>query len=153
MNVNKSNLLYFFLLLPLCLLFCSCSSDSELDEIIPNTYLNSTLYLDYHSELGSVGNALYFETISGTSVGYLGHGIIVVKVNDGFSAFDATCSHDIDSDEHVEIEGAFAECPVCNSKFNLLDGGYPFEGSTASYPLKEYSTSYSSSSNTLRIYN
>ncbi|MPQ45606.1 hypothetical protein GCQ56_01180 [Marinifilum sp. N1E240] len=153
MNVNKSNLLYFFLLLTLSSLFCSCSSNSEEDEIIPNTYINATIYLDYYSELGSVGNAIYFETINGSSVGYLGHGVIVVKVNNGFSAFDATCSHDIEDEAHVELDGTFAECPICNSKFNLLDGGYPFEGSVARYPLKEFSTSYSSSSNTLRIYN
>lgn len=153
MSIIKSNLLYFFLFLLLSTTFCSCSSDNDNKEIVPSWHINSTLYLDFHSELGSVGNALYFSSIGGETVGYNDHGIIVVKLNNGFAAYDATCTHDIDVEEHVEPDGVFAECPVCESKFNLLDGGYPFEGSVAIHPLKKYRTSYSSSNRTLRIYN
>ncbi len=153
MSINKSNLLYFFLFLLLNTIFCSCSSDNKNKDIVPNWHINSTLYLDYHSELGSVNNALYFSDIGGEPVGYMNHGIIVVKLNTGFAVYDATCTHDVEAEENVELDGVFAECPVCESKFNILDGGYPFEGSVARYPLKKYNARYSSSSNTLRIFN
>lgn len=153
MTINKSNLHYFFLFLLLCLVFCSCSSSSEEEEIIPSVYVNGTIYLNFHSELNSVGNALYFDEI-GTSTGYQGHGFIVIRTSTTeFSVFDASCTHDKDEMEHVEINGTFAECPICNSKFSLLTGGWPFNNSVAKTKLKEYRNSYSSSSNTLNVRN
>ncbi|RUT79268.1 Rieske (2Fe-2S) protein [Ancylomarina longa] len=154
--MKQSNLLYFFLLLGFSSVFCSCSSNSNNDEIVPSWHINSTVYLDFFSELNSVGNALYFDAIGGESVGYRNHGIIVVKLNSGYAAYDATCTHDVDVDEHVELDEDYSgiyTCPICGSQFNILGGAYPLDGSVAKYPLKVYKTSYSSSSRTLRIYN
>lgn len=153
MNSNKSNLLYFFLFFLLNITFCSCSKDTNVDEIIPYTFVNGTIYLDFHSELNSVGNALYFDEI-GTSVGYNGHGFIVIRTSTSeFAVFDASCTYDSDSNEHIKIEGSYAECPVCESKFSLLTGGWPFNDSVAKDKLKEYKNSYSSSNNTLNVRN
>lgn len=153
MNSNKPNLLYFFLILLLNITFCSCSKDTNVDEIVPYTFVKGTIYLNFHSELNSVGNALYFDEI-GASVGYKGHGFIVVRTSTSeFTVFDATCTHDTDSEEHVVIKGSYAECPVCKSKFSLLTGGWPFNDSVAKYKLKEYRNSYSSGSNTLNVRN
>jgi nitrite reductase/ring-hydroxylating ferredoxin subunit len=153
MKSNKSNLLYFFLFLLLSSFFSACSDSKSVDDIVPNWHINATIHLDYHSELNSVGNALYFDEIGGSTVGYKNHGIFIIKLNSGYAAYDATCTHDVDADDPLELEGIFAECPICESKFNLMDGGYPFEGSIAKYPLKKYKTSFSSANNTLRVYN
>jgi nitrite reductase/ring-hydroxylating ferredoxin subunit len=123
------------------------------DEIIPYVPVKGTIYLEFYSELNSVGNALYFDEI-GASTGYYGHGFIVIRTSTSeFTVFDATCTNDRDSDEHVEIVGSYAECPVCESKFSLLSGGWPFNDSAAKYKLKEYKNTYYSSSNTLIVRN
>ncbi|MDM8159146.1 hypothetical protein QUH73_04860 [Labilibaculum sp. K2S] len=153
MSHNKSNLPFFFLFYLLSITFYSCSKDTNVDEIIPYTYVKGTIYLNFYSELNSVGNALYFDEI-GASVGYNGHGFIVVRTStSGFAVFDASCTNDRDSEEHLKIEGSYAECPVCGSKFSLLTGGWPFNDSEAKYKLKEYRNSYSSSTNTLNVRN
>ncbi|BAX79728.1 hypothetical protein [Labilibaculum antarcticum] len=153
MSHNKLNLQYFFLFLLINITFCSCSKDTNVDEIIPYTYVKGTIYLDFYSELNSPGNALYFDEI-GASVGYNGHGFIVVRTGTyEFDVFDASCTNDKDSEEHVELDGVFVECPVCESKFNILGDGYPFNGSVAIHKLKEYSNTYSSSTNTLKVRN
>lgn len=153
MSNNKSNLLHFFLFLLISIPFYSCSETTDENDIVPYTYVSGTIYLDFYSELNSIGNALYFDEI-GTSVGYNGHGFIVVRTGTyEFTVFDATCTNYVDYDEHVEINGSYAECPVCESKFSLLTGGWPFNNSDAKYKLKEYKNSYSSSNNTLHVYN
>jgi len=159
MSSNKSNLLYFFLFLLLSTIFCSCSKDSvDINEIVPDVYLNVTLNLDYHSDLSNT-TALYFDDVYGEIVGYKGHGIIVYRSNDEYFAYDATCTLDIEADEHVVLNdpddenewGGVAKCPICNSEFMLINGAYPLEGSVAKYPLKQYKTSLTG--NSLRIYN
>ncbi|PKQ65896.1 hypothetical protein BZG02_02520 [Labilibaculum filiforme] len=153
MKINKSNLQYFFLFLLFNTTFCSCSKDTNVDEIIPYSYVKGTIYLDFYSELNSVGNALYFDEI-GASTGYNGHGFIVVRTSTSqFVVFDASCTHDPESEEHLEIDGTYAKCPVCESKFSLLTGGWPFNNSVAEYQLKEYRSSYSSGNNTLSVSN
>jgi len=153
MNDYKSNLLHFFLFLLLNITFWSCSDTTDEDDIVPYTYVNGTIRLDYYNDLNAIGNALYFDEI-GTSVGYNGHGFIVVRTGTSeFAVFDATCTNDIDSDEYLEINGSYAECPVCGSKFSLLTGGWPFNESVAKYKLKEYQNTYYSSNNTLKVRN
>ncbi|MDQ1769933.1 hypothetical protein GQR60_09070 [Labilibaculum sp. A4] len=153
MSHNKSNLPLFFLFCLINITFCSCSKDTNVDEIIPYVYVNGKIYLEFYDGLNSVGNALYFDEI-GTSTGYNGHGFIVVRTSTyEFDVFDASCTNDRDSEEHVELDGVFVKCPVCKSKFNILGDGYPFNGSVAIHKLKEYRNSYSSSTNTLNVRN
>ncbi|MBN2596743.1 MAG: hypothetical protein JXR82_08185 [Marinifilaceae bacterium] len=153
MNYNKSNLPLFFLFCLINITFCSCSTDTNVDEIIPNVPVSGTIHLNFYSELNSVGNALYFDEID-ASVGYNGHGFIVIRTSTSeFAVFDASCTNDRDSDEHVEIKGTYAECPVCGSKFSLLTGGWPFNDSVAKYKLKEYGNTYYSGNNSLKVRN
>jgi nitrite reductase/ring-hydroxylating ferredoxin subunit len=115
-------------------------------------YVNGTIHLEFYDALNAVGNALYFDEID-TSIGYRGHGFIVVRTSTTeFAVYGATCSHDREADEHLEIEGSFAECPICQSKFNIFTG-WPFNGSTATIRLAEYKTSYSKANNTLKVRN
>lgn len=153
MSINKSNLLYFFLFFLLNTFFCSCSKTISEDDIVPHTFVKGTIYLEYYNELNAIGNALYFDEI-GTSTGYLGHGFIVVRTSPTeFAVFDATCTHDIEAEEHVEIDGTLAVCPICESQFSLLTGAWPLNNSVAEYKLKGYRSTYYPSKNELRVRN
>jgi nitrite reductase/ring-hydroxylating ferredoxin subunit len=156
MKSRQSNLHYFFLFLLTLIGFSSCSKDTDLDKIVPYSRVQFE-YLDNENKLGAVGNSIYLneDDITTSSAGYKNHGIILVKLSEGYAAFDATCTNDVESEEHVEIDGAFAICPVCDSKFNILQGGFPFAGSAARYQLKVYNTSSTSEGNhaTIRVRN
>ncbi len=156
MKSRQSNLHYFFLFLFTLIGFSSCSKDTNLDKIVPYTRVEFE-YLDNENKLGAVGNTIYLDEddIITSSAGYKNHGIIIVRLNEGFAAFDATCTHDVEAAEHVELDGAFAVCPICDSKFNVLQGGFPFNGSVARHQLKEYDTSSTNEGNhaTIRVRN
>jgi len=148
-----SNLLYFLAILFASAFFSACSSDKVNEEIIPYTYINFKINLDYYNHLNPIGNSLYFKQMpGGGSLGYRGHGIIVTHTMDGYVTYDATCTLDINSGEALVLKEPLAECPVCKSRFSLLDA-YPLNNSEARYPLKKYRTRYSSSNNTLYISN
>ncbi|MFA8434024.1 MAG: Rieske (2Fe-2S) protein [Marinifilaceae bacterium] len=149
----QSKLLYFLIFLFAGTLFSACSSDKENEEIIPYTYINFSINLDYYNHLNPIGNSIHFKQMpGGASLGYKGHGIIVTHTVDGFVAYDATCTLNVEAAESLKLSEPIAECPICNSKFNLLDA-YPLNESEAKYPLKKYRTRYSVSNNTLYISN
>lgn len=59
---------------------------------------------------------------------------------DAYYAFDAACPHEASRSVRVEVDedGIYAVCPMCNSKFELLNGfGNPVSG-PAEYNLKPY---------------
>ena len=159
MNVNKSNLLYFFLLLTLSSLFCSCSSDSiDINDVVPYRNIDVTLNLTYEYNLTN-NTAVYYDYVDGHWVGYKNHGIIIYRANDNYFAYDATCTHDVEADDHVELgnpddadswEGV-AVCPICKSEFMILTGANPIGESVAKHPLKSYKTN--KNGNMLHIYN
>lgn len=159
MSVNKSNLLYFFILFSLCISICSCSSNSvDVNEIVPYRQINAHIDLTYYNQLTN-NSAMYFDFIEGRSLGYKDHGIIVFRTNGQYYAYDATCTHDVETEEHVELndpndDDAWnngATCPVCGSEFILSTGAAPTSESIAIHPLKSYRTSVSG--NILRVYN
>lgn len=159
MNYNKSNLPLFFLFCLINITFCSCNKNSvDINDIVPDVYLDVVLNLDYHSNLSNT-TALYFSNVYGEIVGYKGHGIIIYRSNNEYFAYDATCTHDVESSEHVILNdpndpnawNSGAKCPICNSEFLISNGAQPIDGSIASLPLKQYKTSLSG--NYLHIYN
>tara|TARA_R110001583_G_scaffold74156_6_gene205605 strand:+ start:9736 stop:10206 length:471 start_codon:yes stop_codon:yes gene_type:complete len=156
MKSRQSNLHYFFLFLFTLIGFSSCSKDTNLDKIVPYTRVEFE-YLDNENKLGAVGSSIYLDEddIITSSAGYKNHGIIIVRLNEGFAAFDATCTYDVEAAEHVELDGSFAECPICESKFNIQQDGQPFNNSVARFNLKQYKTSSQSEGNhaTIRVRN
>lgn len=87
--------------------------------------------------------------------GYGGNGIIVYRptYKDFFNAFDCTCTYEVsDTCAVVLDEGniAGAVCPVCGSKFELVNCGMPTSGK-ARHSLKSYRVSYNEP--ILRIFN
>jgi len=156
MKSKQSNLHFFFLLLFTLIGFSSCSDDTNTDDIVPYVRI-SFKYIDNNNALGAVGNSVYLDEndIVTSSAGYNGHGIIIVRLTKGYAAYDATCTNDVESEYHVELDGTFAICPVCGSKFNILQDGQPFNGSKAIYNLIQYKTSSTSEGNhaSIRVYN
>ncbi len=140
-----NNYIKYFLLI----LFASgCKKDSPV-ATIPTVPVNITLSLtlpDY-SILNSPGGA---KEIYG---GY--KGIIVYRrsISD-FIAFDMACPYDPTTDGailRIDSSGVTSVDAHCGSKFSLYDGSVIHGPATSS--MRPYQTEYSSSSNTLLIYN
>lgn len=126
----------------------SCGKDKDYDEIPfahVNIYINpnSTFYY----ELNNQGGWIYLVAEKPS------RGILVYRVSQNeFMAYERTCPYDpLEPDARIEVEASHitTACPVCESKFILLDGT-PFDG-PARRPLKQYRTSYNG--NMLHIYN
>lgn len=131
----------FFLLLP------GCSKKSESANDIPYVLVNfsinpnSTEYIHLNTVDG-------WEYLTG---GYKGILVFRKSVNE-FVSFERACPYDWQNNNArivVETSGITAYCPVCKSKYILLDGT-PYSGPSR-YPLKQYQTSYDG--NLLYIYN
>jgi nitrite reductase/ring-hydroxylating ferredoxin subunit len=115
----------------------SCKKENPPPEI-PYVYVNfainpnSTQYLRLNSVNG-------WETLTG---GY--KGILVFRRSPNeFSAFERACPYDptvTGSQVRVDTSGVTCYCPVCKSKYIMVDGT-PYEG-VSHYPLKQYTTNY-----------
>ncbi len=98
------------------------------------------------------------QSVSGRTIvkneGYGGNGIIVYRSTESiFNAYDCTCTYEVsDTCAVVLDEGniAGAVCPICGSKFELVNCGMPTSGK-ARHSLKSYRVSYNEPF--LRIFN
>jgi hypothetical protein len=124
------------LLIPGFLLFLlpGCSKKSETVNDIPYVAVsfsinpNSTEYINLNTVDGS-------EYLTG---GYKGILVFRKSVNE-FVSFERACPYDWQNTNArilVDTSGITAYCPVCKSKYILLDGT-PFKGPSR-YPLKQY---------------
>jgi len=116
---------------------CKKQDDDRVD--IPYVYVsfsinpNSTQYQGLNAVSGH-------EYLTG---GY--RGILAYRAGiEEFNAFERACPYDhyVSADAYVDVEesGITARCPVCGSRFLLLDGT-PFEGPSP-YSLLSYATVY-----------
>ena len=144
-------LLHFFLpavLLMLSLAFPSCDKDKDHDEI-PFAYVNFHINPNstFYWRINSPGGWEYLTAEEPS------RGIIVYRETlEEFKAYERTCPHDpFEPDSRIEVEPSAitAICPVCGTKYILLDGTR-FEG-PGKRPLKQYRTSYNGS--ILHIFN
>jgi nitrite reductase/ring-hydroxylating ferredoxin subunit len=138
--------LFRYFILSLFFIVFSCGEEEELPDI-PYVYVNfsinpnSTEYL----ELNQPGGWIYL------TGGYRGILIYRLSMTD-FMAFERACPYDPNvSGARIEVDtsGITTFCPVCHSKYILIDGS-PFEG-PSHYPLKAYRTTYDG--NFLYVYN
>lgn len=129
------------------LLLSGCSKQSENANDIPYVLVNfsinpnSTEYIRLNTVDG-------WEYLTG---GYKGILVFRKSVNE-FVSFERACPYDWQNTNArivVDTSGITAYCPVCKSKYILLDGT-PYSGPSR-YPLKQYQTSYDG--NLLYIYN
>ncbi|MDD2203781.1 MAG: hypothetical protein PHU62_01860 [Bacteroidales bacterium] len=100
------------------------------------------LYLTSNQDLCTI-----YGSIIDTTIGY--RGVLVFRnayegLPDDFLAFDMACSHDpFEHGATVTWErwGVIVECPVCGTKYLLINYGWPIENSGPSvYPLRQYKT-------------
>jgi nitrite reductase/ring-hydroxylating ferredoxin subunit len=119
------------------LFFTGCSKEENQNQIpyVAVNFVitpNSTEYL----ELNPVGGWVYL------TGGYKGI-LVYRKSTTEFMAYERACPYDWDvTGARIDVEASAmtAVCPVCQSKFILIDGS-TFEGPTH-YPLKQYQTQY-----------
>ena len=140
----------FLLIFTVSIASCENESTSQ----IPEVFLDVTLRLDLpqFDELLFDGGWVYLDQANGNVAGF--RGLIVYRVINGeYRAFDRACSYKPLEACHIleaDISGAFISCSCGESK-------YGFDGNVinapASLPLKMYSTLYSPSNNSLRVFN
>jgi nitrite reductase/ring-hydroxylating ferredoxin subunit len=125
-------ILLFFMLLS-----AGCKKEEQAPDI-PYVYVNFSLDPNGTQFLNlNVVNG--WETVTG---GYNGILIFRKSANE-FVAFERACPYDpLTSGAQVRVEesGITCACPVCGSKYIMVDGT-PYEGPSR-YPLKQYSTMY-----------
>jgi len=139
-NKNKITLFSTSLIIML-ILAAGCKKEAvqnEIPVIAVNIAINpnSTEYY----QLNTVGGWVYL------TGGY--RGIIVYRSNvNEFTAYERACPYDWDQGTTsrlvVDASGITASCPVCKSKFILLDGSV--YGGPSHYPMKSYQTYYDGS--------
>ena len=143
MTNNKTHIVKFiFPVLMLLLVFIySCDKDvnNQGQGIIPNVYVNFTIYPNTIDYIPPGGYEYY------NDFGY--RGIIIYRLDQHtFYAYERTCPFDPDKDcarVEVETSGVIAVDSCCMSQYILLDGS-PFSGPSA-LPLKQYRVQYDGS--------
>lgn len=113
--------------------------------IVPYTpvYTQIDLRIGGESQLQVPGQPIYLKNSQpdGTPLGYNGHGIIVIRLNDTeFSCWDATCTSCQDLTSYMtsrDLSGEIATCPVCGKEFSLRYGS-ALNATEKIYPLKSY---------------
>jgi hypothetical protein len=143
----QSKIGIFLILIVFALISSSCKKNKN--DVIPDVYVD--FYIDLNDpeffDLNAIGNA---DTVSSAtnnwgiySAGYDNNGIIVYRATlDEFYAYDRTCPYDYEVNKKsfkVKIDGIFAVCPECATKYALPSFGTPYSG-VGRYPLKNYKT-------------
>ncbi len=133
----KNKFTTWLLMTVIVLIACSCKKEEQAPEI-PYVYVNFSLdpngtqYINLNVVNG-------WETVYG---GY--NGILIFrKAVSEFTAFERACPYDplkTGAQVRVDNSGITCYCPVCGSKFIMLDGT-PYAG-PSHYPLKQYTTIY-----------
>jgi hypothetical protein len=91
--------------------------------ILPQTAVNFMISLNdpSYTLLQNPSTAVKVTYNNALPVGYLGNGVIISNGLDGFNAFDATCTNQ-DHKSITIVDQIFGECPVCKTRYNLLNG-------------------------------
>jgi nitrite reductase/ring-hydroxylating ferredoxin subunit len=136
-NTKKQNVRTFLLMALITMMTFSCKKEEQAPEI-PYVYVNFILNPN-GTEYIHLNVVNGWETVRG---GY--NGILVFRKSvSEFSAFERACPYDplvAGAQVRVDESGITCFCPVCGSKFILVDGT-PYEG-PSHFSLKQYSTVY-----------
>ena len=84
------------------------------------------------------------QTLPLTPADYIGYAGVVVYVDNynQYSAFDLCCPHCINKHHPCQIDGCFAECPLCGEQYDLSFGyGLPIQG-ISKEALRKYRADY-----------
>jgi hypothetical protein len=137
--LNKNVRAWLFIALTTIIAF-SCKKEEQAPEI-PYVYVNFSLNPNgtQYIKLNVVNG---WETVYG---GYNGILIFRKSINE-FSAFERACPYDPlkeGAQVRVDASGITCFCPICGSKYIMVDGT-PYEG-PSHFSLKQYSTVYDGS--------
>lgn len=145
----RSKLRIFLLICILSLFHITCNKEEY--DVIPDVLVD--FYIDLNDpeffDLNAIGNFVLVNSSTNNlgykASGYDNNGIIIYRAQvDEFIALDRTCPHDYALDGTsiaVDVDGIYAECPLCNSIYALPSYGTPTSG-PSKYPLKMYRTSF-----------
>jgi nitrite reductase/ring-hydroxylating ferredoxin subunit len=148
--VLKSKIVIFLISMFSVVLFMSCKKDKN--DVIPDVYidfnisLNDPQFFDLTAPLNSAYVSAQTNNIGIYAAGFDGNGIIIYRASeDEFYAYDRTCPHDYAvNNKSIKVnivDGIYAVCPVCNTKYALPNYGTPLPGA-GRYPLKNYKTNF-----------
>jgi len=145
----RSKLRIFLLICILSFFHITCNKEKY--DVIPDVLVD--FYIDLNDpeffDLNAIGNYVLVNSNTNNlgykASGYDDNGIIIYRAQvDEFIALDRTCPHDYALDGTsvaVDVDGIYAECPLCNSIYALPSYGTPTSG-PSKYPLKMYRTSF-----------
>jgi nitrite reductase/ring-hydroxylating ferredoxin subunit len=136
-HFRTQNIPVLFFLAVIVISTSSCKKEEQAPEI-PYVYVNLVLNPN-GTEYINLNVVNGWETVRG---GYNGILIFRKSVNE-FAAFERACPYDpmvSGAQVRVDQSGITCYCPVCNSKFIMVDGT-PYEG-PSHFPLKQYTTVY-----------
>ncbi len=149
MSGPGSKLSIFLLIYIFSVSLSSCNKQKN--DVIPDVTVD--FYIDLTDpvffELNAIGNYVLVNyntnNLGYKASGYDNNGIIIYRSQtDEFIALDRTCPHDYVLDGSsiaVNVDGIYAECPLCNSTYALPSFGTPTSG-PSKYPLKMYRTNF-----------
>ena len=143
-NLFQSKILKILMIFILSITFSNCNTYQN---PIPYEYIDVTIDLNKPEffDLHAIGNYVY---ITG---GY--KGIIVYRNStDEFSAYERTCTYNLDCRVSVDENGYNLIDTCCGSEFSLTMDGEVVKG-PASIPLRKYQTIFYPNNNSLRIMN
>ncbi len=148
-----------FLIIGVGLFLFSCEENMSEQHPVPSIRVNFSVNILNTPELQIPLNAKYIGSMTGRRLGYKGHGIYVMRINDKeFRAFDASCTYISATEQHAEIathlllkenQKIVVYCSKCQTQFNLADGSV--QSGIARFPMREYKTLFTG--NTLRVFN
>ncbi len=147
MRYNKTHIarLIFPVMVVSLLFVLSCGKDEQNQGqgIIPNVYVNFTIYPNTIDYIPPGGYKYYNDQGN--------RGIVLYRLDQNlFYAYERTCPYDPDKDcarVEVETSGVIAVDSCCMSQYILLDGS-PFSG-PSTLPLKQYRVQYDGSTLTV----
>lgn len=145
----RSKLKIFYLIILILGITFSCNKDEY--DVIPDVLvdfyidLNDPEFFDLTVETGYALISSSTNNLGIYASGFDDNGIIIYHaLADEFMAYDRTCPHDYKVNSKstaVDVNGVYAECPVCKSTWALPSFGAPSSG-PSKYPLKTYRTSF-----------
>ena len=115
-------IIFFLAVMPAC--------KDDFKSSIPYVRVNMNISITNNNGLTVPANPVYLSGGFG--------GIVVIYTGFSYYAYDGACPYEIDYNCRMEADGeVVAVCPCCGTNYQLLEGGYAFNGPSAE-PLQQY---------------
>ncbi|MGM9758847.1 MAG: hypothetical protein ACI30I_01860 [Parabacteroides sp.] len=113
----------------------SCDTAEQSDIPYSNVYFKIDLRFQDKELNALLANKTFMTPrYAGEAMGY--SGILVVHgLNDVFYAYELCCPYEARREIRIEVDstGLYGICPQCQSKYDIVNGGYPVEGPARNY--------------------